>query len=94
MHTINVTATRDGKWWVAEFVINGHEYGTQAKHLSQIPAQVADAASLMTGQNAEAFTVMLTTKDSTWVELIDESQLANGELQNAQSALSAASRQL
>lgn len=74
MHAINATVTRTGKWWVAEFIINGHEYGTQAKHLSQIPAQVADAASLMTGQHSETFTVMLTTKDPTWAELIEEYQ--------------------
>lgn len=52
MHAINATVTRDGEWWVAEFVINGHECGTQAKHLSQIPAQVADAASLQGAQDA------------------------------------------
>lgn len=93
MFSINATVTRGEKWWVAEFVIDGHEYGTQAKHLSQIPAQVADAAALMTDLPVEDFAVAITASEPAWVELIEQYQQANADLKRAQDEVRAASRQ-
>lgn len=83
MHDIIASVTRGEKWWVAEFVVDGHEYGTQAKDLSQIPSQVADAAALMTDRPVDSFTVTITSVDPVQSELIEQYRQANTDLQRA-----------
>lgn len=57
MTQINATATRTSGWWVANFTVGGHEYGTQARRLDQLEHMVKDAAALMTDQPEDSFTV-------------------------------------
>lgn len=59
MTHINATATRCDGWWTADFTVNGHEYGTQARRLDQLEAMIKDAAALMTEQPEESFTVTI-----------------------------------
>ncbi len=46
---INALATKIDNWWIAEFTIDGHEYGTQAKQFHQLEAMIKDAFNLLTG---------------------------------------------
>ncbi|MDE1566192.1 MULTISPECIES: transcriptional regulator [Actinomycetaceae] len=57
MTTLDTTVTRDGNWWVAEFTLNGKEYGTQARRLDQIDEMVKDTAALITGDPLDSFAV-------------------------------------
>lgn len=57
---INALATRTNKWWVAEFSIDGREYGTQAHRLDLLEPMILDAAALMTGRDSAEFQVSLT----------------------------------
>lgn len=59
MTHIDATATRNKGWWVADFTVNNHDYGTQARRLDQLEAMIKDAAALMTGQPEESFTISL-----------------------------------
>ena len=57
MTLIEANAVRDDGWWVAEFSLEGKEFGTQARRLDQLESMIKDAASLMTGEPAEEFDV-------------------------------------
>ncbi|QPL05150.1 MULTISPECIES: helix-turn-helix domain-containing protein [Actinomyces] len=92
MSTINATVTRDGTWWVADFTIDGHEYGTQARRLSDIAAEVADAAALMTDRDPSDYAVTITTADPQWAALVEDYQRAAADLARAQDAARDASR--
>ncbi|WP_172120991.1 hypothetical protein [Actinomyces faecalis] len=92
MDTINATVTQDGRWWVADFTVDGHEYGTQARRLSDITAQVADAAALMTDRDPSDYTITITAADPRWAALIDDYQRAAADLARAQDAARDASR--
>lgn len=50
---------RCGEWWSADFSIDGKEYGTQAKKLSQVEEMVKDAAALITDKSPDSFTVRI-----------------------------------
>ncbi|WP_172191190.1 helix-turn-helix domain-containing protein [Actinomyces faecalis] len=92
MDTINATVTQDGRWWVADFTVDGHEYGTQARRLGDVAAQVADAAALMTDRDPSDYTVTITAADPRWAALIDDYQRAAADLARAQDAARDASR--
>lgn len=92
MDTINATVTRDGKWWVADFTVDGHEYGTQARRLGDIAAEVADAAALMTDRDPSDYTITITAADPQWAALVEEYQSAAADLARAQDAARDASR--
>ena len=68
MTTIDTTVTRDGNWWVAEFTLNGKEYGTQARRLDQIEEMVKDAAALITGDSLDSFAVNVTVDTPVFAE--------------------------
>ncbi|MEW6862690.1 hypothetical protein [Trueperella pyogenes] len=59
MTLIKATATHAGRWWIGEFTIDGREYGTQARRLDQLEAMIKDAASLMTNEEPDTFTVAI-----------------------------------
>ena len=92
MDTINATVTRDGKWCVADLTFDGHEYGTQARRLGDIAAEVADAAALMTDRDPSDYTVTITAADPQWAALVEEYQSAAADLARAQDAARDASR--
>lgn len=92
MTNINAYVLRDGKWWIAEFTVDGKEYGTQARRLDKISDEVADAASLMTGQPAQEFQVTLTAANEQWATLIAQYKETTEALTKAQEATRTASR--
>ncbi|MDE1558852.1 MULTISPECIES: hypothetical protein [Actinotignum] len=68
MTTLNTTVARDGHWWVAEFALNGKEYGTQACRLDQIEEMAKDAAALITGDPLDSFAVNVTVDTPVFAE--------------------------
>lgn len=92
MDTIQATVTHDGKWWVADFTVDGHEYGTQARSLSTMREMVADAAALMTDRPTDAFTVTLVPADQEAAALVSDYRSASAALTAAQKATADTSR--
>lgn len=45
-------------WWIAEFVIDEKEYGTQGKTLTELELMVKDAAEIMTDTPREEFLIV------------------------------------
>lgn len=88
---IKATATRDGKWWIADFAIDGKEYGTQGKTLEKLEAMVKDAASLMTGKPGTQFTVDFEIAGLDQERILNYRQ-ASKEAKQAEEKLSLASR--
>ncbi|MDK6905635.1 hypothetical protein ACYATL_09150 [Actinotignum timonense] len=68
MTTLNTTVTRDGNWCVAEFALNGKEYGTQARRLDHIEDMAKDAAALITGDPLDSFAVNITVETPEFAE--------------------------
>lgn len=58
MKTIKTTITKNNDWWIAEFVIDEKEYGTQGKTLTELELMVKDAAGIMTGTPREEFLIV------------------------------------
>lgn len=92
MTKINATATRHNGWWVAEFAINGKEYGTQAKRLDLLDHMIRDAASLMTGTSQDAFEINIEISGLQNPELIDAYKTASLNAKKAEEQLSTTSR--
>lgn len=92
MIDILISAVRDGKWWVAEFEVEGHPYGTQARRLDQLEGMVRDAASLMTGKPAAEFNVDINAQGIPG-EVVENYRKAAQKASAAEARLSAASRQ-
>lgn len=69
---IQATVERGSAWWVATFMVDGVEYGTQACRLDQIVDMVRDAASLMTGRPETDFAVEYDLADLRYAELVTE----------------------
>lgn len=90
---IEAEVTFRGQWWVAEFSIDGREYGTQARHLEELEEMVQDAASLMTGEPMDHFTVQYRLASSVEQELIENYRRASRRAREAQENLSAAARE-
>ncbi|MBS5748090.1 MULTISPECIES: hypothetical protein [Actinotignum] len=92
MTTIDTTVTRDGNWWVAEFTLNGKEYGTQARRLDQIEEMVKDAAALITGDSLDSFAVNVTVDTPEFAEDIKKYKEASLRLVQAEHETRDASR--
>lgn len=89
---IKATAIRDGKWWIADFTIDGKKYGTQGKTLEKLEMMVKDAASLMTGKPEAQFTVDFEIVGLDQERILDYRE-ASREAKRAEEKLSLASRQ-
>ncbi|WP_196717427.1 hypothetical protein [Actinomyces trachealis] len=90
MTAIKATVQRDGKWWVVDFTIDGHEYATQARQLDQVEAMVKDAAALMTDRNEDTVTVDVNAPD--YLEVVEDYRAAATAANNTAEAAQGASR--
>lgn len=90
--TLTAHATRSGEWWAIE-VPEIPGLFTQAKRLDQIEPVVAEAASDLSGDPAESFSVEVTAtlEDRKVKTLADAAIEARQELSEAQERASAAS---
>lgn len=67
---LTAQATRSGSWWAVNVPEIDGLY-TQAKRLDQIPAMVADAASLLTGLPETEFEIVVTVGNLFATEISD-----------------------
>ncbi|MDD7464622.1 MAG: hypothetical protein PUK59_00010 [Actinomycetaceae bacterium] len=89
---INATAIRDGSWWIAEFTLNGREYGTQAKRLDQLESMVKDAAALMSGEPEDSFSVSFVIDMPQYMDAVNAYKEAAMRAREADEAAAQASR--
>lgn len=90
---INATVERGTKYWIAQFTIDGIEYGTQARNYRDLEGMVKDAAALMTDRPLESFEVTLTLADKKLAHIVEEYQKTDQERRIALEAFSQSSRQ-
>ncbi|WP_194949819.1 hypothetical protein [Actinomyces trachealis] len=92
MTAIQATVQRDGKWWVVDFTIDGHEYATQVRQLDQAEAMVKDAAALMTDRSEDTFTVTVDVNAPDYLEVVEDYRAAATAANKAAEAAQGASR--
>ncbi|MFY9262591.1 MAG: hypothetical protein GX483_01965 [Actinomycetaceae bacterium] len=89
---IEARAIRDNPWWVAEFAIEGREYGTQARRLDLLEGMIRDAAALMTGRAKDSFDIRLTVEDEYVKQLVSAYQESARIAREAEAVAAASSR--
>lgn len=89
---IDARAIRDDDWWIAEFNLDGHEYGTQAKRLDLLEGMVKDAAALMSGQPEDSFSVSFVIDMPQYLESVNAYKSAAQRAREADDVAARASR--